>query len=411
VVRSAAALSPQRTITGKDGRFELPGIPAGSARVSARAFGYRDGDTEVDIVADDLVTLRLQVTPRPGFGGLVLDVSGRPVPDAAVVIAGPLDTDDTVLSPATSSDDKGRFWLEEVPPPPARARARHQRHGPSEWVAIAGSETDLTLRLTAPGKLVGQVVDELGRPLPAFTIAAAGRNQSVNDAGGRFETAALEPGRYTVTASAADRPAVRTVKFEVLGGHDTDVGTIVLGRGGSVVGTVVGASTGEPIHGASAAIMRRGRTRTGPDGSFKLDGLSSESVSVWIRAPGHAARLLTGVVPPEGSDYDLGLIQLKADPDGRAGLQYSGVGIQIGIRPDRLMIDRVYPGSPAAEAGLETGAAVVGVNGFDITDLTPRQAVEMMRGEPGTEVSLQVLTASGVQAVRIRRAEVQANNR
>jgi len=71
---------------------------------------------------------------------------------------------------------------------------------------------------------------------------------------------------------------------------------------------------------------------------------------------------------------------------------FSGVGMEIGIREDRLQVIAPLEGTPAERAGLRAGDYIIKINEDDVTsDLTIDQAVALIRGPEGTEITLSIL--------------------
>jgi carboxyl-terminal processing protease len=75
--------------------------------------------------------------------------------------------------------------------------------------------------------------------------------------------------------------------------------------------------------------------------------------------------------------------------------RFTGIGVEVDPNRTPLVILRVFSSSPAARAGLEAGDAIVAVNGHAITGLPEERATALIKGPPGTNVTL---------AVRERRA-------
>jgi len=68
--------------------------------------------------------------------------------------------------------------------------------------------------------------------------------------------------------------------------------------------------------------------------------------------------------------------------------QYVGVGVQVQDFDGVVTIMRVFPGSPAAEAGLQPGDAIVTVNDQSTEGETLNEVVSRIKGEQGTTVNL-----------------------
>ncbi len=69
---------------------------------------------------------------------------------------------------------------------------------------------------------------------------------------------------------------------------------------------------------------------------------------------------------------------------------YAGVGMQLmdGGEGQRITVTRVFVGSPAEAAGVLRGDRIIAVNGEEFYGATMSQAVELMRGKPGSEVTI-----------------------
>jgi len=77
---------------------------------------------------------------------------------------------------------------------------------------------------------------------------------------------------------------------------------------------------------------------------------------------------------------------LKGDTSG----QFGGVGLEVDARFGRLMVISPMPGSPAEEAGLRSGDEILSIEGIPSYTITIQDAVQLMRGEPGTKVRIKV---------------------
>jgi carboxyl-terminal processing protease len=70
--------------------------------------------------------------------------------------------------------------------------------------------------------------------------------------------------------------------------------------------------------------------------------------------------------------------------------EYSGIGAALEKKNGGLVITRVFDGSPAAEAGLEPGDAILSVEGESTADAAIETSISHIKGEAGTEVELEV---------------------
>src|SRR5437867_6208737 len=70
--------------------------------------------------------------------------------------------------------------------------------------------------------------------------------------------------------------------------------------------------------------------------------------------------------------------------------EFGGVGIQIGVKDNRLAVIAPIEGTPAQKAGIRAGDFITKVNEEATKDLTLMDAVQRMRGPKGTKVSLTI---------------------
>ena len=70
---------------------------------------------------------------------------------------------------------------------------------------------------------------------------------------------------------------------------------------------------------------------------------------------------------------------------------YTGVGIQSIYRTDELEVEIVFRGSPAEASGVKVRDRVIAVDGQPVKGKTQAEVNKMIRGEPGTDVTLTIL--------------------
>ncbi len=70
--------------------------------------------------------------------------------------------------------------------------------------------------------------------------------------------------------------------------------------------------------------------------------------------------------------------------------EFGGVGIQIGIKDNRLTVIAPIDGTPAERAGIKAGDFIIKVNEESTKDMTLVDAVQKMRGAKGTKVTLTI---------------------
>lgn len=75
---------------------------------------------------------------------------------------------------------------------------------------------------------------------------------------------------------------------------------------------------------------------------------------------------------------------LDSDTEGHFG----GVGIEVDVNDGWLTVLRVMPNGPAAKAGVKPGDRFLTVDGKSARDISIEDALQRMRGEPGTRVNV-----------------------
>jgi carboxyl-terminal processing protease len=76
---------------------------------------------------------------------------------------------------------------------------------------------------------------------------------------------------------------------------------------------------------------------------------------------------------------------------------FSGVGMEVGMRDDVITVIAPLPGSPAEKAGILAGDAIVRINGTSTEGMSVDEAVQLIRGEQGTEVKLTMYRAGDTE--------------
>jgi carboxyl-terminal processing protease len=89
--------------------------------------------------------------------------------------------------------------------------------------------------------------------------------------------------------------------------------------------------------------------------------------------------------------------------------QFSGIGLTVTGVKRGLRVASAIPGTPADRAGIRHGEVIVAANGHSLRGKSTDDAVALIRGTPGTSVSLRILRGDGGKAetIRVRRADVR----
>lgn len=91
--------------------------------------------------------------------------------------------------------------------------------------------------------------------------------------------------------------------------------------------------------------------------------------------------------------------------------EFSGIGIQVTIDPHsrRLTVTSPLPGTPAYKAGVRAGDTIMEINGKTTEKMTVDDAVKVLKGKEGDEVTIGVLHqgSSQVEQLTMPRAKIQ----
>ncbi len=87
---------------------------------------------------------------------------------------------------------------------------------------------------------------------------------------------------------------------------------------------------------------------------------------------------------------------------------FGGIGAEVGIKNDQIVVIAPLDETPAQKAGLIAGDAILAINGESTGNMTVDQAVAKIRGNPGTDVTLTILHPGkrSPQDIKITRSQI-----
>ncbi len=91
----------------------------------------------------------------------------------------------------------------------------------------------------------------------------------------------------------------------------------------------------------------------------------------------------------DGDEYD----EVKISSSGR----YSGVGIELSIEDEQVVVIAPFDGSPAAQAGIRSGDIIVTIDGIPVNTNTLGDTIGRMRGAQGTLVKIGIMRAGNAE--------------
>ena len=103
----------------------------------------------------------------------------------------------------------------------------------------------------------------------------------------------------------------------------------------------------------------------------------------------------------DGDEYD----EVKISSSG----QYSGVGIEVSMEDDQVVVVSPFEGSPAAAAGIRTGDVIATIDGIPVNTTTLTDTIGRMRGKEGTVVKIGILREGNAEPLQftLKRSRVE----
>ena len=89
---------------------------------------------------------------------------------------------------------------------------------------------------------------------------------------------------------------------------------------------------------------------------------------------------------------------------------FYGIGAQIGVRDEKVVIIAPIAGSPAERAGIRAGDVILRVDDYDVTDANSEEVVSRVRGEEGVPVKLTVKRGQQTLQFDVVREEIQSES-
>lgn len=241
-------------LVAADGDCVLRQLPEGRVRVRATRFGSGRAEQDLTLQAGQQRALALQLVPRVGIRGRLVDKDGAAVAGSAVTA-----TDETwdmtqfrdrQQDPfGTVSAEDGSFDLRDLGPYPFRLQAR-ARNGDAVLLAEHVEPGPVQRTFVVPDRgsaatITGKVVGPDGQPVANARVApwrtgANGAKGALTDAQGRFELGSLAPGEYTVGISADGLLGMSTSPVAMAVDERRDLGVLQLQTGARLAVRMLG---------------------------------------------------------------------------------------------------------------------------------------------------------------------------
>ncbi len=103
----------------------------------------------------------------------------------------------------------------------------------------------------------------------------------------------------------------------------------------------------------------------------------------------------------DGDEYD----EVKISSSG----QYSGVGIEVSMEDEEVVVVAPFEGSPAAVAGIRSGDIIATIDGIPVNTTTLTDTIGRMRGKEGTTIKIGILRAGSAEPLlfTLKRSRVE----
>src|SRR5271170_906404 len=106
----------------------------------------------------------------------------------------------------------------------------------------------------------------------------------------------------------------------------------------------------------------------------------------------------------DGDEYD----EVKISSSG----QYSGVGIEVSMEDDQVVVVSPFEGSPAALAGIRTGDVIASIDGVPVNTTALADTIGRMRGKEGTSIKVGILRQGSTEPIiyTLKRSRVELHS-
>jgi carboxyl-terminal processing protease len=106
----------------------------------------------------------------------------------------------------------------------------------------------------------------------------------------------------------------------------------------------------------------------------------------------------------DNDEYD----EIKISSSG----QYSGVGIEVSMEDDQVVVVSPFEGSPAAVAGIRTGDVIASIDGVAVNTSNLSDTIGRMRGKEGTAVKIGILREGSSEPLEftLKRSKVELHS-
>ena len=313
-----------------EGEYVFERLPGGLYRLEVSLPGYERKELETPVPRSDVFEILLQ--KGESISGVVRTTAGEPIPGARVRIS----------SEEVRTDDRGRFRLEDLSCFGGCNMDALAEGFCIVYATVQGSEADIVL--PRESILSGRVVTSSeGNPIVGAKVKRGWHgDEVVTDGSGAFTMKKIPPGLHEIHVEHDLYLPLVSGPWEIGEGEQIPEIELELESGLSVKGSVLSATTGEPVRGATVQVEKFPESKEAScdgSGSFQLSGLRAEEYVVSVSAEGFSDRTTRARVPATPDEQWTFTIEPEArihgrvlDPDGKG---VAGVRVHLSFREKR----------------------------------------------------------------------------
>ncbi|MFS1513892.1 S41 family peptidase [Chengkuizengella sp. SCS-71B] len=115
---------------------------------------------------------------------------------------------------------------------------------------------------------------------------------------------------------------------------------------------------------------------------------------------------IEGMINNLNDPYSRYISPSELEEEGLFDYEYIGIGVETVVKDKSLIIDRIYPDSPASRNDLEIGDSIVAIDGTPIKGLTKDEIHKLFEGKEGSSIELTIIRDSRKVNVELTRGIV-----
>ncbi len=412
----SSALGPRRIATAADGTFRIDRAAVGDVRLTARVDGYEERVMTVVVEVGSEARADFVLDQAFGVFGSVTRANGDGGRESWVILM------HEGAEQAEVSARLGKYRIDVQPPPGSAVLAVDPHHEVSELVtATAGAAVDLVLR--PGGMITGVVRTEDRQPISMFRVGVESfdvdgpapystnefSNEDFYSTDGSFEYGPLRPGTYQLRASADGYAPGSSAPIVVRAGGLNVLPHIVLVGGGTITGRVTDPAN-KPIAAARVGLFDPSTPFfelprwTDEDGVYTITGVPPGRRSVYCTAKGHLSQVSAGLEVPTNGEVVRDIV-LERGGSGEQ-FQFHGIGAVLTTEEGGVTVVEAMDGRPASIFGIQAGDSITAVDGLPTEGMRLDEVIELIRGEEGIEVELDLERGGERLTIKVERGRI-----